>query len=365
MKRWELAKSKGANWQVILIQDCETDIKMLTLECVRKGLDYGATNKMVINLINEAVNELESEALKITAKDTLINFASRIYLEWINIYGNRALGLTILSVMGRKGISVPIERKEQLQTLPQALPQTKPSLSVPDYAYNRATANMTYSLEYEKEIISKVDKVLGMSAKEDYSARYTLRASIERQVRAEWQEKQLQNLVDKGVDLVWINTHANCSERCQDWQGKLYSISGQSGTIDGIDYQPLSNATDRYETTKAGKTYKNGTLSGFNCRHTISPYKKGSKPSHIPEEVIERQRDLEQKQRLYERTIRKYETSALGWRKNVKLSTDNFEKELAKKKYAHYKDLVNKWETEYIEFSTKNNIPYCPSRLKI
>ena len=204
-----------------------------------------------------------------------------------------------------------------------------------------------------------------MSAKEDYSARYTLRASIERQVRAEWQEKQLQSLVDKGVDLVWINTHANCSERCQDWQGKLYSISGQSGTIDGISYQPLSNATDRYETTKAGKSYKNGTLSGFNCRHTVSPYKKGSKPSHIPEEVIERQRDLEQKQRLYERTIRKYETSALGWRKNAKLSTDNFEKELAKKKYAHYKDLVNKWETEYIEFSTKNNIPYYPSRLKI
>ena len=361
MKRWELAKSKGANWQVILIQDCETDIKMLTLECVRKGLDYGETNKKVMELINEAVNELESETLKVMAKDTLTNFASRIYLQWLNIYGNRILGLAILSIMGKKGISVPIDKKEQLQALPQA----KTSLSVPDYAYNRATPNMTYNLEYEKEVISRVDKVLGMSAKDDYSSRYTLRASIERQVRTEWQEKQLQSLVDKGVDLVWINTHANCSERCQDWQGKLYSISGQSGTIDGISYQSLSNATDRYETTKAGKSYKNGTLSGFNCRHTISPYKKGSKPSHIPEEVIERQRDLEQKQRFYERTIRKYETSALGWRKNANLSTNELEKELYKKKYAHYKDLVNKWETEYIEFSTKNNIPYYPSRLKI
>jgi hypothetical protein len=355
MKRYQLAKREGANWQVILVQDCETDIKLLTLECVRGGLNWGETNKRVMQLINETVNELESDRLKELTKRTLSNFAIKVYLQWASIYGTKTLGLMIIGVLGKKGISVPIEVKTKLNSLP----------NTPDFVYDRAVPNATYNLEYEKKVMERVNKVFEMQAKEDYSSKYSLRASIEREIRAEWQEKQLQDFVNKGVDLVWIDTHANCSERCQDWQGKLYSISGKSGTIDGISYQPLSNATDRYETTKAGKIYKNGTLSGFNCRHTIKPYKTGSKPNYIPSEVIDRQRELEKKQREYERTIRKYEASALGWRKNAKLSTDNIEKELAKNKYNHYKGLVDKWETEYIDFSRKNKIPFYPSRLKV
>ena len=47
MKRWELAKKQGLNWQVVLIQDCETDIKTITLESIKRGEDYGTTNKKV------------------------------------------------------------------------------------------------------------------------------------------------------------------------------------------------------------------------------------------------------------------------------------------------------------------------------
>ena len=36
MKRYELAKRENLNWQVILIVDCETDIKTQTLESVLK-----------------------------------------------------------------------------------------------------------------------------------------------------------------------------------------------------------------------------------------------------------------------------------------------------------------------------------------
>ena len=78
MKRYELAKRQGLNWQVVLIQDCETDIKVLTLECVRRGENYGEVNKKVMSLIQETVNALESPTLKELTKRTLTQFASRI-----------------------------------------------------------------------------------------------------------------------------------------------------------------------------------------------------------------------------------------------------------------------------------------------
>ena len=352
MKRWELAKSKGLNWQVLLIQDCETDIKLITLESVRLGEDYGTTNKKVSSLIKECVDGLESEELKRVVKQTLPKFASRIYLQWLNIYGNRRQGIALITLFSLKGVNVPEKTRKTLTELPIERKEV-----YPDYVYNRATAN--------KEYYERVNKVLDQSAKEDYSERYSLRAKSEVQVRYEVQQKRLQALYESGNDLVWIDTHANCSERCEEWQGKLYSISGKYGTIDGISYQPLSNATDRYDITKSGKAYLNGTLTGFNCRHTTTPYTKGSKPSFIPEEVIERQRELETRQRQLERNVRFYENRALGWRNNSKIALTSEEKEFAIKTYRHNKDLVKKWQNEYVDFCRKNNIPQYPSRLKI
>ena len=54
MKRYELAKQQGLNWQVVLVQDAETDIKTITLESVLKGESYLATNKKVTEYLKEA-----------------------------------------------------------------------------------------------------------------------------------------------------------------------------------------------------------------------------------------------------------------------------------------------------------------------
>ena len=357
MKRWELAKSKGLNWQVVLIQDCETDIKIMTLESVRNGEDYGTLNKKVVSLIKECIDNLESDTLKELVKTSMPKFASRIYLQWLDVYGNRAQGLFLLSVLNSKGIQITEKARNSLSNLPIEIK--------PDYVYNRATPNQTYDFHYEKEVIARVNKILDGHAKEDYSARYSIRASAERQVRYEWQQSQLKKLSESGNDLVWIDTHANCSERCEPYQGKLYSISGKYGSIDGISYQPLSNATDRYETTKAGKTYINGTLTGFNCRHTTTPYKKGSKPGHIPEDVISRQRAIETRQRELERKVRLYESRALGWKSQSQTAISHKEKSIAGYSYRHNRDLVKKWQGEYVRFCQENNVAYYPSRLKI
>lgn len=347
----DLAKDR-LNKQVGAVQDAETEIKVLTLNSVLNKEDYGTTNKKVLAVINKAVNKIESADIKNNVKTTLTNYASRIYLEWLKIFGTAALGMVVLGVLSEKEIKPTESVKTALKSLPQ---------EIPDYVYNRAVPLYEEPKLYEKQI----NTVLDAQAKEDYSERYSLRASIERQVRSDWQDKQLQALKESGIKFVWIDTHANCSERCQAWQGRLYSLDGTSGKIDGIPYQPLENATERYETTKAGKTYRNGTLTGFNCRHKAIPYKKGFKPQTIPAEVINRQREIEKKQRELERNCRKYETRALGYRELKNNKALKSQKFINTKLYKHNRALMEKWKDEYIRFCEKNNVPIYYSRLKV
>ena len=132
-------------------------------------------------------------------------------------------------------------------------------------SYNMGLPLDVYANEYMDYVKDRIERLAKFEAKEDYTSRVNLRNIAEIQIRAERHEQELADLKASGVNLVWIVPHANCSERCEDWQGKLYSLDDTYGEIDGIKYQPLKNATDRYETTKSGKIYKNGCLSGFNC----------------------------------------------------------------------------------------------------
>ena len=81
MKRWKQAKKQGLNWQVVLIQDCETDIKLITLDSVKRGEDYGTVNKKVVAEIKGCINELKSDNLKQMVKNTMPLFASRVYFN--------------------------------------------------------------------------------------------------------------------------------------------------------------------------------------------------------------------------------------------------------------------------------------------
>jgi hypothetical protein len=117
-----------------------------------------------------------------------------------------------------------------------------------------------------------------------------------------------------------------------------------------VSYQPLENATNIVD--KYG--YRNGCLSGFNCRHKLIPYKKGFRPIQVPESVMVRQRELEKQQRYMERTVRRYESRALTY----KAANET-------KEYKHYKQLVREWTKRYEDFSKKNGIPFYPSRLDI
>lgn len=338
--KYKVAKKQGLNWQALLIEEKQTEIKVLIQKMILGGSDYYTINKAVTKLVGETVNELESEQLKVVTKPSLLKFATMTY----NYLKQTYMGLSLYGIGALVAVSQGIGTPRQISYVSEI---------AGDSAYNKAVPLNIFSKDYMKFIRERVARLSRLEAKEDYTSRVNLRNIAEIQVREERHEQEMQELRESGENLIWINPHANCSERCERWQGKLYSLDGTYGTIDGINYEPLENATDIYEITKGGKMYKNGCLSGFNCRHTTSVYRKGNKPVEIPSRVVDRQREINNKQRYLERGVREWREKALMF-KNI---DRNF--------YEYAKAKAKWWNDRYVAYSQKNNVAFYPSRTEV
>lgn len=213
---------------------------------------------------------------------------------------------------------------------------------------------------YAKEYMRKVNDVYARLAKEDatdpddFSGRNSMRNRAEMEVRNDYHQSEIQGLKDKGAHLVVCSSHADCSDRCFKWQGRVYSLDGTSGkTPDGQEYVPLETATDIYYTTKAGKTYKNGLL-GFNCRHRLYEYVPGMGIPKVSKAEQRKENKINTKQREMERNIREWRmredlNKAAG---NTQATAEAQKK--AAEAYARYK-----------KFSLENGRAYYPDRVKI
>ena len=167
---------------------------------------------------------------------------------------------------------------------------------------------------------SVIDKVSGLdSGADDYITkpfaieellariRAALRNKAEMAVRQQDHEDRLNAMRANGVRLVICSTHADCSQRCRPYQGRVYSLDGTRGrTDDGRDFVPLEEATqnprDRY-VTKAGRVWQNGLLS-FNCRHFLVEYKSGYRFPEPDAKAERKEYMITETQRRLERNVR-------------------------------------------------------------
>lgn len=102
---------------------------------------------------------------------------------------------------------------------------------------------------------------------------------------------QLARMDELGEDLVEVSSHADSRPEHEDYQGKIYSVSGKS-----TKYPPLSIT---------GYGSADG-IGGVNCRHVLYPYFEGTEKtfSPFPEKEVEEKYEKSQKQRAIERSIR-------------------------------------------------------------
>ena len=353
------ALREGLREQTIIIEDTTEELKRLLNQAVFGGMLEAEFVKKADRLILDSTEEMKDDTLKANARSILRQFARREFKRLrVALTGNRVgFSFAALGLVKKIYNSEGVREKEAAY---KALQRIEPSLAGVQVKFEPGRAGLwrwaTPVRGYMEDYMKSVNQAAAMLAKDspkDIDG-LPLRLEAEIYVRHQWQEENMEKLRKSGVKLVWISSHENCSERCQPYQGRLYSMDGTSGVRNGVKYVPIEEATDRYYTTKAGTTYKNGCLSGFNCRHYTIPYAEdGERPPKLTDERIEKARAIEQKQRRLERKV-------YHLRENYYAFKGNDEQKALS--YYRKADAAKK---EYVRFCRENGVAWYPSRIRV
>lgn len=334
----------------MMIEQTETELKMIVKNAYKEGHSRRQLSHDTYAAIYRLIRDIGDPTLAQKCAISFPRYVNKINNEYAAVF-------QLINAYNANPIFTDPDRTVEIIT-EDGRTVTIPTLNdIPEYAFDRGVAADMYGKDYRAEVGKRLRNVAATAAKEDYESNVSLRNVAEMQIRYEKHLDDLDALTREGVKLVWISTHSNCSKRCEPYQGKLYSLDGTSGKTDeGYTFEPLEVATDVYYTTKRGMRYKNG-LFGFNCRHQMTPYTPGSKPTEIPDKVVEHQRELEKTQREYERAIR-YEKTLYEVSRNLGVKETD---EIARQAWHKAREL----NARYKEFCKANNLPYPAERVKI
>ena len=131
-----------------------------------------------------------------------------------------------------------------------------------------------------------------------------------------------------GIHLVVVSAHANTCEMCAVWQGKVL--------IDDVFSHPSKEYIEKHSNKLLSEAIRTG-LSHPNCRHTLTTFFEGiTRLPVVPDskEAIELYK-VEQKQRMYERQIRRWKRIYVG-------SLDEDNRNAAYKKVKDYQNMLRK-----------------------
>lgn len=321
-----------------------------------------AIDRAAAKIIAEALRGVKIPALQQAAVRSLINFYNRQYAELQRSFGWQMPLFAAVMLLNNKNATGGTIKPTQAQKV-QAVATLRAAGFQPPVDVSRGNMRILgvpmqkFTEDYMRDNVRPALERLAKQFPVDPDSRnrrVSLRNRAEFEVRGQWQRDQIARLKASGVKLVICSTHADCSERCRHWQGRVYSLDGTTGTTDdGRHYVPLEIATDiYYKSDKTGRIWKNGLL-GFNCRHFLVPYKAGYYFPEPDKDEEERQYAITEEQRRLERLVRKWRTKAVTYQGQA-----DKDYEAAKAKAEFYNNL-------YINFSKANNRPYYPLRTRI
>lgn len=377
MSKYTYAKKNIPDWDEHISADLKTQIKAFCLKKVLLKADRVKIMEQIAKEITEFIDEFDSadEAEKQIGeryRQELTEFATEAYEKAVSMVGNLtpymfAQGLAKPEMLtqvqkdqlGRaKGVTVGFNASSVENIL-------KDTPSTAEGGYNRGIEAGKFYGEVHKELKAGMRDYteFRQSASRPYLISVNQRNVVEMGIRFKAYQDRKKKLIADGVRLVYVPPHANCSKRCQPYQGKLYSLDGSRGSVDGRSYVPIEEAADNITVTgkrDTSRVYAAGLFS-YNCRHTMEPYEEGQNFEVIPDEVIEKQRKIETEQRRLEREIRALREKHMLY--HIVLKTSN-NKNLKSETYDIWKLYLQKRE-EYYAFCDKNKIPQFGDRLKV
>ena len=330
------------------VEAAESEIRLFVKDAVLKRLTKDEIKNGTEKIIKKRLEEIESEEIRLRAAEALPKFAAEIYSKMLAVVAAAELAAAYLKPKTEQAA-------QKLEAVRQGASDEELLAVLQDpAAYNIEHGDRSYFEAYNRRVRDTLSSIISTKARPQYGSHVNLRNIAEMTVRYDRQREHLDNVRRSGRRLVWIEAHANCSERCEPWQGRLYSLDGTSGRIDGIPFVPIELATDQFYTTKTGRTYKNGCITGYNCRHKTLPYEgPESRPQTVPAHVVEKKRAAEEEQRAMERRIRYEREKALFLRK------------INPKEAAASALAVKRMLAEYARFSRVEDLPRLDGRTRI
>lgn len=243
----------------------------------------------------------------------------------------------------------------------------KAFINAMDKAYNLvSTGAVSYTEAFREaieEIVSNGVEVTYTNTETGRVHKDTIETATLRAVRTGVSQMSGQITLERMKEVGWdiVLTSAHLGARIGDggenhtnhtwWQGKFFSLSGQDKR-----FLPFS---------VCGKGDVQG-INGANCRHSFGPGDGKNNPfDNIDNEENRRIRELEERQRLLERRIRKTKREVMGW----KAAVDNCEDEKLKfeldMKYQRKAALLQNQNKAYNDFCEKNGLKRRDDRVQI
>ena len=342
--------SDRLNQQALTLEEAQNEIRLAVKDAYFKRCGTPALNERVDKIINRALLRIKMPALRDAARRSLMQYY-HTQRQTVSKISPSVLALYIALL---KLTSTQSEYTKRI-TVSAASRVIEDGTMTPEIVRYGAPL-MRYSEDIFKEYIKPVldrmasEEALDPDSEEFWGRRSSLRSRAEREARHQWQLDNISDLRAKGTKLVIISAHADCSDRCRPFQGRVFSLDGTSGTApDGRHYEPLENATDIY--TPNGK-WKNG-LFGFNCRHYAVAYKDGYSFPTVSIKTERREYAITERQRALERNVRKWKARAEMYK-----GTD-------RAKYKEAKLKAKQWQSFYEDYSHAHDRAYYPSRIRI
>lgn len=297
--------SSAAEWQAMKLQEMGLTYKEIQKRLAKAS---GKTKAEIVKLLKEAgAKELKDDGVKPT--QSTVNTLNAGLSKTLGTFDNLT---RTTATQGTRQISQTLDRA-YAQVSSGAFPQeTAVKNAISDLAKNGIEA---YDYGTRKDYI-------------DVVVRRAVRTGVNQTVA----KLALSNADELKTDLVEVSAHSGARPSHAEWQGKVYSISGETE-----GYEKLSEATGYGSVTG---------LCGANCRHTFYPFFEGDEPTYSEEELKsfdepkytyngEKMTEYEatQRQRYIERQIRRWKREKVGM-KAAGLSTEK-----AEAKIKHWNDI--------------------------
>ena len=330
-----------AKAQVLAIEQTNTQIKSILVKSKKEFIPLKEINQQINDVIKTQAQKFNKypDLKELFVRSMRANSQkwSRIYTENLKFINNK-----VLKQLNQMGISIPqVEFGfNNADTFRPFVADNKKGLAL--------------IKDYEKQVQKEIRKLVQDNPKTSYYDKNgkvrtkNLRNEAETRVRLQANREDIENIKDK-ERFVITSTHADCSPRCEQWQGRLFSTDGTSGFYDGLQFIPLEEAME------GENGDGNGIITGYNCRHRAIPYRKGMrKPEEYSKQEIKKERKLDQKQRYHENRIRHMKLEE-------RLAKENGNIERAEILNERWKKENNKYEV----FSLRNQRAFYRWRTKI